>query len=238
MQTGKIRRRKLYHEVADRLLAEIHAGNHSPGSLLPSERALQETFGTGRPAIREALHSLERMGVISIRHGKGARVQALTPGSVIAQIADIAHFLICSTPRMLDHLKRARLAFEVAMVRDAATLATDADIERLRIALEAQAAADAADFSRADTAFHVAIAAISRNPIYHGLCEVIFDLLKRFYLIRKPVVAARRKTLAEHRHIFERIAARDAEGAANAMNAHLERAQEHYAYRAERRAQH
>jgi DNA-binding FadR family transcriptional regulator len=235
MQTQGISRRKLYHEVVDRLLAGIRAGTYAPGSLLPSERALMKMFGIGRPAIREALHSLQRMSVISIRHGTGARVQTLTAGSVIAQIADIAQFLISSTPQMLDHLMRARFAFEVAMVREAATLATDAGIEELRIALEAQAAASAADFSQADTAFHVAIAALSRNPIYLGLSEVMFDLLKRFYLNRNPTVAARRKTLAEHRHIFERIAARDSEGAASAMKAHLERAQKLYSHRAERR---
>jgi DNA-binding FadR family transcriptional regulator len=235
VQNQEIKRRKLYHEVIDRLLVQIGAGDFPPGSQLPSERALMTIFGTGRPAIREALHSLQRMGVISIRHGERTRVQALTAASVIAQIADIAHFLICSTPQMLDHLKRARLAFEGAMVREAATLATDADIEELRMALEAYVAANAANLREQDTAFHLAITTISRNPIYIGLCEVMFDLLERFYLIRKPAVAARRMTVVEHRRIFECIAARDAEGAAKAMKAHLERAQKLYSHRAERR---
>ena len=235
MRNHVIKRRKLYHEVVDRLLTQIGTGDFPPGSLLPSERALTKMYGTGRPAIREALHSLQRMGMISIRHGTGARVQTLTAGSVIAQIADIAHFLVSSTPAMLDQLKHSRWKFESAMVREAATLATDNDIERLRIALEAQAAASAADFSQADTEFHVAITAISRNPIYLGLCEVLFDLLKRFYLNRNPTMAARRKTLAEHRQILDRIAARDPEGAARALNAHLERAQKLYSHRAERR---
>jgi DNA-binding FadR family transcriptional regulator len=235
MLTPRIRRRKLHHEVADRLLSEIRAGNHPPGSLLPSERALMEMFGIGRPAIREALQGLERMRVISIRHGEGARVQTLSAESVISQIAEIAHFLISSAPQMLEHLKRARLAFEVALARDAAMLATDADIERLRCALEAQAAANAADFSRVDTAFHLVMATISRNPIYLGLSEAMFDLLQRFFLNRNPTIAARRKTLDEHREIFERIAARDAEGAARAMNAHLQRVQDLYSHRAERR---
>jgi DNA-binding FadR family transcriptional regulator len=234
MLTQEINRRKLYHEVVDRLLAGIRAGDYPPGSRLPSERALMGMFGVGRPAVREALHSLQRMGLISIRHGERSRVEALTAGRVIAQIADIAHFLICSTPQMLDHLKQSRLAFEVAMVREAATLATDADIEELRMAFESYAAGDATNLRKRDTAFHLAIAAISRNPIYLGLCKVMFDLLERFYLIGKRTVAARRIALVEHRRIFERIAARDVRGAAEAMSAHLERAQELYSHRAER----
>jgi DNA-binding FadR family transcriptional regulator len=235
MASPAIRRRKLYHEVVDRLLAQIGAGEFLPGSQLPSERALMEMFGTGRSAIREALHSLQRMGVISIRHGERARVEALTAGRVISQIGDIAHFLICSTPQILDHLKRARIAFETAMARDAATLATDADIEKLRQALETHKPAAASDFHRKDIAFHVEIIAIARNPIYEGLAQVMFDLLERFYLNRKLAVVARRITLVEHRRIFERIAARDAAGAAKAMKAHLERAQKLYSQRAERR---
>lgn len=237
MRNQEIKRRKLYHEVVDRLLAQISAGDFPPGSQLPSERALMKIFGTGRPSVREALHSLQRMGVISIRHGERTRVEALTAGRVISQIGDIAHFLICSMPQMLDHLKRARLAFEIAMVREAATLATDADIEKLRQALEAHKPAGANDFHRKDIAFHVEIIAIARNPIYEGLSQVMFDLLERFYLNRKLAVAARRTTLVEHRRIFEQIAARDAAGAAKTMKAHLERAQKLYSQRAERRKQ-
>ena len=230
-----IRRRKLYHEVLDRLVAGFRSGIYPAGSLLPSERALMETFAVGRPAVREALHSLQRMGLVSIRHGEGARVQALTVEGVIAPLSEAAHFLISSTPQVLNHLKQARLAFEVAMVREAAALATDADIKNLRQALEAHIAADSEDFHRGDVAFHVAIVAVSRNPIYVGLSKVMFDLLEPFYPRRIPANSDQRKTLAEHTRIFERIAARDAEGAAKAIRAHLERAQKLYLQRAERR---
>src|SRR5947208_749560 len=68
-----IQRRKLYQEVVDRLMERIRSGEIAPGAQLPSERELMEIYGVGRPAIREALQTLERSGIVEIVHGERAR---------------------------------------------------------------------------------------------------------------------------------------------------------------------
>ncbi|MDB5627324.1 MAG: GntR family transcriptional regulator, partial [Tardiphaga sp.] len=82
-----IQRRKLYHEVLDRLLQRIRSGEIAAGEHLPSERDLMETYGVGRPAIREALQSLARSGIVEIAHGERARVVVPTADLLIAQVA-------------------------------------------------------------------------------------------------------------------------------------------------------
>ena len=64
MNTEPIQRRKIYQEVADRLLHRIESGELGPGDQLPSERDLMDTYGVGRPAVREALQQLARSGII------------------------------------------------------------------------------------------------------------------------------------------------------------------------------
>jgi GntR family transcriptional regulator, sialic acid-inducible nan operon repressor len=225
-----IPRRKLAHEVLDRLFARLRAGEFPVGSHLPSERELMQLYSVGRPAVREALQALERMGLVSIVHGERARVLPLSAQTVIAQVSDLAMHLLSSSHDLLEHLKEARCRFEVGMVRIAAERATKADIEVLRQALEAHRASldDPSEFLRTDMAFHCAIAAISGNPIYMAVSQAMLDWLEKFHieLVRAP--GAERVTFAEHEKIFERIAARDRDGAAKAIAAHLTRANKHY----------
>ena len=168
LATTPIVRRKLGHEVQQRLLAGIRSGAYPVGELLPSERELMAQFGVGRPAVREGLQALERMGLISIVHGEGARVQPLSADSVISQISASAIHLLSGDSQLLEHLKEARLAFEVAMARSAAQRATDEDIARLREAFEAHRASfgDPIRFLETDLALHKLIAAVSGNPVY------------------------------------------------------------------------
>jgi GntR family transcriptional regulator, sialic acid-inducible nan operon repressor len=223
-----IRRRKLSHEVLDRLLARIRDGEWTEGGHLPSERMLMETFAVGRPVVREALQALERMRLISITHGERARVLPLSAQTVTAQIADIARHLLATSPQTMGQLKEARLFFEVGMVRIAATRATKADVATLRAAVEAQRIAADPEFLQRDMEFHRAIAAISGNAIYVALSQAIFDWLGQFHVNLVRARGAENVTIAEHLKICERIAAHDVEGAAAAMTAHLTRASKLY----------
>jgi len=221
-----IPRRKLYQEVVDRLVAQISGGAYAPGDQLPSERELMKLFGVGRPAIREALQTLDRMGIITVSHGERARVTEPDAGTVIEQIAATARHMLLTSPQTLDHLKQARLFFEVGMVRIAADTADDADVERLRQRLEdhREALQDLGRFLEMDKRFHREIAAISGNPIYAAVSQAVFQWLEEFHveLVRLP--GAEQITLDEHQAIFEAVAARDPERAATAMTQHLTRA--------------
>jgi GntR family transcriptional regulator, sialic acid-inducible nan operon repressor len=225
-----IPRRKLSNDVTDRLLARISGGEFIPGSRLPSERQLMETFQVGRPAIREALQNLQRMGLIQITHGESSRVLAPNARTIIDQITGTAQHILSSSPKTLDDLKDARLFFEVGMARLAAARATSDDTRMLQERIDIQAAAgdDTDAFLRADIAFHRGIAGVVGNPIFVAVSEAMLEWLLEYHvgLVRKE--GREMKTLVEHRLILERIAAHDVEGAAAAMLAHLTRANDLY----------
>lgn len=223
-------RRKLGQEVQERLLAGIRSGAYPVGSLLPSERELMAQFGVGRPAVREGLQALERMGLVSIVHGEGARVQALTADSVIAQISETAIHLLAVDGQLLEHLKEARLAFEVGMARAAATRATESDIAALRAAFDAHRASlgDPARFLETDLALHRLIASVSGNPVYVAVSQAMLQWLTRFHedLVRAP--GAEAVTLEEHGRLLDCIARHDPDGAERAIREHLLRSNERY----------
>ena len=133
-----IAKRKLSHDVLDRLLHRINNGEFPTGSLLPSERQLMEGFRVGRPAIREALQELQRMGLVVITQGDGARSVAPTARTMLDQIAGTARHILTTTPGSLEHLKEARLFFELGVARQAAARASEADVRRLRACIDEQ----------------------------------------------------------------------------------------------------
>jgi GntR family transcriptional regulator len=67
-----------YTRLAQAIRAMITAQGLRPGTLLPTEKRLQERFGVSRATVREALALLERERIIDRRQGKGTYV-ALPP---------------------------------------------------------------------------------------------------------------------------------------------------------------
>lgn len=221
-----VSRRKLSDEVLDRLLQLVESGTCRPGDHLPSERQLMTAFGVGRPAVREALQSLEQMGMICISHGERAKVVSVTPGTMFDQIARSARHLLSTSPQTLEQLKEARLMFEVAMVQLAAEKAAAEDTPKLQatVRLLQKARRSETGFLAADIAFHETIASISGNPIFAAISRAMLEWLAHFHveLVRAP--GSEDLTVAEHQQILECITRHDVEGAAKAMSEHLTRA--------------
>ncbi len=221
-----IRPRKLSEQVQDRLLRLIQEQDLSPGDALPSERELMSEYQIGRPAIREAMQSLQHMGVIDIRHGGRPRVAQPSLDGLVGMLDTTMRHLLTHSESSLEHLKQARVALEVEMARIAAMRRTDADLAELGAILADQRAArrEPERFLEVDGLFHRRIAAISANPIFETVAFGIFSWLSTFHVdsVRKRGLEA--LTLAEHEAILSAITAGDMPGAGRAMRDHLERA--------------
>ena len=62
-------------KVVDQIVKMIKEGKLSPGSQLPSERAIAEQMGISRPTVREAVAALEVVGLVETRSGQGTFVK-------------------------------------------------------------------------------------------------------------------------------------------------------------------
>ena len=223
MKPDIIRRRKLYEEVADRLEAMIHEGIYSPGDRLPSERELMKRYGVGRPAVREALFALQKMGLVAISSGERARVTRATPQIVVESLSGAARQLL-SQPDGARHLQEARTFLEVGLARHAAAHATRHDIDQLATALAANKATidSVRDFEQTDVAFHYVLAVMPRNPIFTAIHEAMIGWLteQRRISLRHP--GQNRVAYRAHEQIYEAIATRDPDRAEKVIRAHLD----------------
>jgi DNA-binding FadR family transcriptional regulator len=223
--TERIVRKRLSDEVFARLRKMIQSGEFKTGDEMPSERELMERFGVGRPAVREALLSLANKGLIKVSHGERARVREITAQSIINQVDLSAKLMLSGSAESLENLKNARIFFEQGLVRVAAKNATPEDVAGLRKLLDLQKKnlGNSAGFIKSDMALHVAIAKISRNPIFPVVAEAMLGWLEAYHTEMLIWTGQENFTLEEHAEIVDAIAAADPIRAEQAMIQHLER---------------
>ena len=69
MPLQPITRQSVADAVFEQLVGGVLSGELAVGEPLPAERALTETLGVNRQAVREALQRLAAAGIVEIRHG-------------------------------------------------------------------------------------------------------------------------------------------------------------------------
>lgn len=225
-----IPRRRLYQEVLDRLLAMLNSGEFAAGSEFPPERELVERFGVGRPAIREALSTLEHLGILKVVNGKKSRLVAPTYEGLLGQVGISVGYLLSTDKSALKQLADARSIYETGIAWQAAKLATSEEIAGLEQILEEMKSSrgDHLAFSTADMAFHIAMAEMTKNHITVSIIRSLLDWLTTRYreLVRAP--GMEEVTLAEHEEVLNAIRRRDSNAAADAILRHVARADERY----------
>jgi DNA-binding FadR family transcriptional regulator len=222
-----IKRRKLSHEVLDRLLKMFHRGELKDGDTMPSEHELMERYAVGRPAVREALLTLENMGLITIQHGERARVKNVTAEDIFGQLDSTTRHLLSSSSENVQHLREARQVFEAGVVILATQKTSSNCLEKLKQKLEAMrdTKGNRAEFVKNDIGFHTTIAEMSGNPILKAVSTAMFKWLSESHrdyernLLGVPELEE--LTLEEHEAIFKCISKGDATGAAQSISDHI-----------------
>jgi GntR family transcriptional repressor for pyruvate dehydrogenase complex len=67
----RIPNQKITEQARDQIKELVLSGVYPSGQRLPSERELVTALGVSRTAVREAMHTLEGLGLITLRHGAG-----------------------------------------------------------------------------------------------------------------------------------------------------------------------
>lgn len=217
-----VKRRKVHQDVAAQIEELISSGTLREGDALPAERTLMAQFSVGRPAVREALMTLERSGLLRMSNGMRATVSRPTTAGVLDGLSASVRVAM-ATDEGMRSFQSARIFFETALVRHAARHATAVQLSALREALirNENAIGDSRSFERTDVDFHYEIARTVRNPLFEGLHEALIGWLteQRTVVLRDP--GMERKAFRHHKTIFEAIEARDPDAAERAIQKHL-----------------
>jgi len=210
--------------VVSVLVDRIMSGEYAAGTLLPPELALCEEFEVSRSVIRETVKALEEKGMVRARQGHGTTIAPRDEWNLLDPVVLDAAVRHDDTLGILDEVVEARGALESRMVRSAARRMTNADLEELALTLrQLESEIKAPErYHETDIRFHDLILRCSGNSLGRSIIRSIHPFARASSRYSPPMAEEDlRQSLVEHTAIYERLAARDPEGAAAAMEEHI-----------------
>lgn len=205
----------------------IRSGVIQPGEQFPSEKELQERLMVSRAVLREALRILEAKGLLISNQGRRRFLRDWTkePYPEGANIDPLVHLEKIS----LREIYETRLVLEPVVARWAAERATQQDLDGIAAELGHLRRGER-QWRGADFSFHLAVARASNNQMAVSVLRSHYQV-QSYYRPEVWTPEGHRKLMApetteawitDHQRIYEAVAARDAEGAAQAMYDHIE----------------
>ena len=217
-------RPKLTEVVAQRLLEVIRG--LPEGARVPSERELTSSLRVGRSTLREALHGLELLGEIEIRHGQGVFVSK--PSSDERGLAALTAAI---NQGVTHDLLEARKVIEVEVARLAGQRRTDAEISELEAILKThESLIDKGQSpAAAGMRFHLTVGYAAHNEILAAVMRTLRKpMFERGPSLYEDLEGFSEWELRQHTGIYLAIRDQNAALAARRMAAHVAAMAGHY----------
>lgn len=148
----------------------------SLGDKLPTERVLSDTLELSRNSIREALRTMENMGIIESCQGSGNYLV----GNIKKSFTDSLSMMVLM--KRIDYLEISQLrrAIEIQALSLAMDNATKDDLSNIKMLLSKMDECTQAQEVFLDKEFHYAIVAASKNELFLSIMEALSDILEQF----------------------------------------------------------
>lgn len=209
----------LVQEVTDQLLSLMLEGQLQPGDRLPSQKELTQQLQVGRSTVREALRTLDAMGLVALKQGHGTFVKQLDARSIIRP--DIMAHVI--DRQKTEQLFEARQIIEPAIAALASERATAQDLAAIEQAWQACRSAQLAGrpLHRLSPNYHRAIAQAAHSEILAMFVGSILVPLEERGMLLEKKPGYLDWELESHWRVYEAIVSRNPEHATVVMAQHL-----------------
>ncbi len=213
-----------HQAIQNRIQGVILARELQRGDPLPSETQLARILGVSRNSLREAIRSLQTLGVVETRHGFGTFVGAVSLNPLVRGLVFQAQVDGAGNLRVARELLELRQVLEAGLIPRVVARCGDAHLAELRALVDRmeERARRGEHFTEEDRLFHQALYTPLDNQLLTQLLEVFWRVL---HSVRaqlpgtgpdEPVRIA-----AGHRMIVDAVASRDGARASEIMTLHF-----------------
>lgn len=216
MSLANLSRQSLFREIQLQIREYIIDNQMQPGDLLPPAGEMAARLGVSAATLREALRSLETLGVLETRHGVGTFIRAYDFSPILENLS----YSLLFERQNLRKLVQLREAMEIGLIAQAIECISDADIQELESILNQMLQPGASN--HLDKLFHCTLYRCLDN-------ELILQFLDIFWTVHHNLVDKAMLTHAEqverwqiHAPILAAVKAKDTTAAYQALVRHFD----------------
>lgn len=165
-----------YTKVIEYVKNNLKTGNLQVGGKLETERVLAEKLQLSRSSIREALRSMENMGLIESRQGSGNYLI----GDFSKNLTDSFGLMLMMKQVDYSEISQLRRAIEIQAYQLAVSRITDEQIEVMRDLLKKIKKAKQKEEILLDKEFHYSIISASSNVLMINIMEALSSVYEEF----------------------------------------------------------
>lgn len=208
---------QVYEQLKDNIVRRVFA----PGSKLPSENDLANSFGVSRISVRAAIQKLSAIGLLESRSGEGTFVKKADASIYMNSFIP----MLILEPKGIIELLEFRKGLEMQSCELAASRATAEEIAELNRIMEKMNQSfikgDIEQYSVEDFNFHFCIAQMAKNSVIESVLLMLKEpIFKHLEEMNQQLGLALGNY--GHKNIFEAIKNKDPKAASYFMERAVE----------------
>ena len=210
----------IHEEIQHRLKEYILANNLQAGAPLPSETQLAGQLGVSRAVVREALRSLESLGVIHSRRGAGRYVSQFNLDPVLQNLSYGMLFDVEDLQEIIDVRER----LEASFLADAIEAMDEATLNQMHDVLDRMESKATAgqEYLDEDLAFHRLIYLTTGNRLLIKLLDIFRFVYLNLHNQALGVAQNSGAELQNHRAILQAVETKNVELAKQLLGNHFD----------------
>ncbi|MFA6103538.1 MAG: FadR/GntR family transcriptional regulator [Victivallaceae bacterium] len=218
-----VQNKRIYQHVVEQIQEMILDGRLKSGDRMPSERTMAEQFAVSRNSVREAIRTLEILGIVESRQGGG---NFIATGSSDFLCEPLSIMFKLNSGKFTDLLELRR-SLEIEAASLAAQRITRPEAEKMsRMIDELKKTDNEARCIELDKQFHLLIAEISGNSLLSGFLHAISRIVEqavrdgRKYILTS--LSNNQTLLRLHQDLCDAIVSKNVEAAVIAVRRHFD----------------
>lgn len=213
--------KKSYTKVVDYIKHQFMVGELKIGDKLPAERELSETLGVSRNSVREAVRTLDNMGVISSQHGAGNYVQ----GNFENNLVESMSMMFLLNQINYEQISQLRLGLEMQALMLAIDHITKPELKQMEQIISQLENVTEENNVILDKKLHYSIAMASKNVLIVNILQALSVVMDQFIVdLRREILSSEdsRGGLYEaHRGIVKSLLTKDKELGRKSIQQHF-----------------